>query len=72
MGSFSAATYIYICTYIIFLPIIPPPNIKVARPARAAGPIIKLYYQTTKIRPATGDGRSSTKVVLPENENPPR
>ena len=32
--------------------------------------VLKLYYQRTKIQPAAGDGRSSTKVVLPENENP--
>ena len=28
------------------------------------------YYQTTKIQPAAGDGRSSTRVVPPERENP--
>ena len=27
-----------------------------------------LYYQRTSIQPAAGDGRSSTKVVLPEGE----
>ena len=42
----------------------------------AAAPVLKLYYQrivlpeNKKIQPATGNGRSSTKVVLPENENP--
>ena len=41
---------------------------KGTRPARTAGP--KLYYQRTKIQPVAGDGRSDTKVVLPENENP--
>ena len=32
--------------------------------------ILKLYYQKTKIQPAAGCGRSSTKVALPENEIP--
>ena len=32
---------------------------------------LKLYYQRTKIHPVAGDGRSSTKVVLPANEDPP-
>ena len=32
--------------------------------------VLKLYYQRTKIQPAAGDGGSSTKVVLPEDENP--
>ena len=35
-----------------------------------AVPALKLYYQRTKIQPAAGDGRSSAKVVLPENDNP--
>ena len=30
-------------------------------------PVLKLYFQRTIIQPAAGDGRSSTKVVLPEN-----
>ena len=39
-------------------------------PAETAVPALKLYYQRTKIQPAAKDGGSSTKVVLPENENP--
>ena len=35
-----------------------------------AVPVLYLYYQRTKIQPAAGHGRSSTKAVLPENENP--
>ena len=35
-----------------------------------AVPVLKLYYQTTKIQPAAGDGSSSAKVVLPESKNP--
>ena len=31
-----------------------------------------VYYQRRKIQPAAGDGRSSTKVVLPENAKPAR
>ena len=38
--------------------------------ARDSVPVLTLYYQRTKIQPAAGDGRSSTKVVLSENENP--
>ena len=33
-------------------------------------PVLKLYYQRMKIRAVAGKGRSSIKVVLPENENP--
>ena len=33
-------------------------------------PVLKLYYQRTKIQPDAGDGRSSTKLLLPKNENP--
>ena len=29
-----------------------------------------VLYQRTKIQPAAADGRSSTQVVLPDNENP--
>ena len=35
-----------------------------------AVPVLKLYYQRTKFHPVAGDGRSSTQVGLPENENP--
>ena len=35
-----------------------------------AFPVLKLYYQRMEIQPGTGDGRSSTKLVLPENGNP--
>ena len=38
-------------------------------PATAV-PVLKLYYQRMEIQPAAGDGRSSTKLVLPETENP--
>ena len=38
--------------------------------ARESVSVLKLYYQRTKIQPVASDGRSSTKVVLPENENP--
>ena len=41
---------------------------KSSRPAETAVPVLKLYNQRMKIQPAAGDGRSSTKVVLPENE----
>ena len=44
-------------------------NPGIMQPATAV-PVLKLYYQRTKIQPAVGHGRSSTKVVLPENENP--
>ena len=43
---------------------------KSSRPPETAVPVLKLYYKRTKIQPAAGDGGSSTKVVLPENENP--
>ena len=43
---------------------------KIQPAAGDGGPVLKLYYQRTKIQPAAGDGSSSTKVVLPENENP--
>ena len=43
---------------------------KSSQPPATAVPVLKLYYQRTKIQPAAADGRSSTKVVLPENENP--
>ena len=36
---------------------------------RTAVPVLKWYYQRTKVQPAGGHGRSSTKVLLPENEN---
>ena len=39
-------------------------------PPETAALVLKLYYQRTKIQPAAGDGGSSTKVVLPGNENP--
>ena len=39
-------------------------------PPETAVPVLKLYYQRTRIQPAAGDGGSSTKVVLPENEDP--
>ena len=39
-------------------------------PSETAAPVLKLYCQRTKIQPAAGDGGSSTKGVLPENENP--
>ena len=32
--------------------------------------MLKLYYQRTKIQPVARDGRSGTKVIRPENENP--
>ena len=35
-----------------------------------AVPVLKLYYQRREMQPAAGDGGSSTKVVLPEKENP--
>ena len=41
----------------------------ILQPATAV-PALKRYYQRTKLQPAAGDGPSSTKVVLPENENP--
>ena len=44
-------------------------NPGITQPATAV-PVLKLYCQTTKIQPAAADG--STKVVLPENENPAR
>ena len=37
---------------------------------KTAVPVRKLYYQRAKIQLAAEDGRSSTAVVLPENENP--
>ena len=43
---------------------------KSSRLPATAVPVLKLYYKKTKIQPAAGEGRSSTKVVLPENENP--
>ena len=43
---------------------------KSSRAPETAVPVLKLYYQRTKIQPAAGDGRSSSEVVLPENENP--
>ena len=51
---------------------------KSSRPPATAVPVLNSYYQGTKIQPVAGDGRSSTKVVLPEttkvvvpeNENP--
>ena len=38
--------------------------------AGEGAPVLKLYYQRTKIQPAAGDGRSSIKVVLSKDENP--
>ena len=38
-------------------------------PATAV-PVLKLYYQRMEIQPAAGNSRSSTKLVLPETENP--
>ena len=35
---------------------------------RGGVPVLKLYYKRTKIQPAAGDGRSSIKIVPPENE----
>ena len=46
-----------------------PHKLGITQPATAV-PVLKLYYQRTKIQPAAGHGRSSTKVVLPENKNP--
>ena len=43
---------------------------KSIRPPRTAVPVLKLYYQRTKIHQVAESGRSSTKVVPPENENP--
>ena len=43
---------------------------KSSRPPETAVPVLKLCYQRMKIQPADADGRYSTKVVLPENENP--
>ena len=40
------------------------------RSPRTAVPVLKLYYQRTKIHQVAENGRSSTQVVLPENENP--
>ena len=40
--------------------------------ARESTPVLKLYYQRTKIQQASGDDRSSAKVVLPENEKSSR
>ena len=40
------------------------------RPLETAVPVLKLYYPRMKNQPAAGDGRSSTKVVLQENEKP--
>ena len=34
----------------------------------SAVPVLKLFYQRMKFQPAAEDGRSSTKVVLSENE----
>ena len=31
--------------------------------------VLKLYYKRMEIEPAARDGRSSTQVLLPENEN---
>ena len=42
---------------------------KSSRPPETTIPVLKLYEQRMKIQPAAGDGRSSTKVVLTENEN---
>ena len=42
---------------------------KTSRPPETAVPVLKLYYQRAKTQLAARDGRSSTKVVLPENEN---
>ena len=39
----------------------------ITQPATAV-PVLKLYYQRTKIQPAAGHGRSSTEIVLPENK----
>ena len=45
-------------------------NEKSSRPPEAVVPVLKkLYHQRTKIQPAAGDGGSSPKVVLPENDN---
>ena len=43
---------------------------KFIRSPRTAVPLLKLYYQRTKIHQVAEKGRSSTKVVLPKNENP--
>ena len=43
---------------------------KIQPAPETAVPVLKLYYQRTKIQPAAGDDGSSTKAVLPENENP--
>ena len=43
---------------------------KSIRLPETAVPVLKLYYQRAKIHPVAGDGLSSTKLVLPENENP--
>ena len=43
---------------------------KSIRLPEAAVPVLNLYCQRTKSYPVGGDSRSSTKVVLPENENP--
>ena len=45
-------------------------RIHIQRPPETAVPVPKLYYQSMKIQPAAGDGRSSTQVVLTENERP--
>ena len=41
-------------------------------PPETAVPVLKLYYQRTEIQQAAGEGDSSTKVVLPENEKSSR
>ena len=33
-------------------------------------PVLKLYFRRTKMHQVAGNGRSSTRVVLPQNENP--
>ena len=38
--------------------------------ATIAGQRLFVLPENEKIQPAAGDGRSSTKVVLPENDNP--
>ena len=43
---------------------------KSSRPPATAVPVLKLYYPRTKIQPAAGNDRFSTKVVVPEDENP--
>ena len=43
---------------------------KSSRPPATSVSVLNLDYQRTKIQPAAGDVRLSTKLRLPENENP--